>query len=396
MKILKMVCFFTVLSFILCTCNDPVFYAISLEVKPIKPRIEGAPTNFVTCTFDSMERMYVASGLNLYSYYNKDGDNSKPYWHEEPAPGGVIFKLASINSNKLYALCTTGRDIDGRTVIKCYDGNSWSKVNGIHDNYIKIQNIFEANNILFIVASVRKTQKEEQYAILYNNGSETKSISDNIGYVNGVVYSSKYSSYYLATSENGVHKVDNPIGSAVKLSGDNKVFTGIINLGSGDETLLIARNRGEIYIIDNTNSYANTGIDMDNMSTGVLAIWTKPGTTNRLLLAGRQDSYTYSVSYGYRYGYMELELGSTGISGSAFWQPGEKSFSTININEYERYQSTLGKQPVNFIFQAPSSIDSNMHLFASTQKNGVWSCRERNSAYEYWNAEGKDEPDKYY
>jgi len=392
MKICKMVCFFTALTFLLCTCKDPVFYAISKEIKPIKPRISGAPTNLVICN----SRMYVASGLNLYSYYNKDNDPDKPYWYEEPAPGGIILKLASNNNDELYALCATDRNNNGKTVIYRFYNNSWSKVNGKHDNYIKIQNIFEVNDILFIVASARKTDTEEIYALLYNDGSVTKSISDNIGYVNGVAYSDSYDSYYISTSKKGVYKIANSTNlTAVNIGGDNKVFTGIINLGTGDETLLIEREVGEIYTVDD-NEIKYTDINMGNMSTGVLAIWTKPGTTDRLLLAGRQDSYTYSVSYGYRYGYMELELGSTGISGSKFFQPGNKSFSTININDYERYQSTLGKQPVNFILQVPSSIDTNMTTFSSTQKSGVWSRRERNSGYEYWNAEGKDEPDKYY
>jgi len=420
MKICKIVCLFFVFTSLLCTCNDPVFYAISEQIRPIKPRISGVPTNFVICN----NRMYVASGIKLFSYYSKDGDPSKPYWYEEPAPGEVIIQIAVIN-NKLYALCATDTNNNGKPVIKCYDNNSWTEVLGIHKDKIKIQNIIAANDILFILVTAAITDNENQYAILYYDGNETKqlltadsNIKNNTGYVNGVAYSANDDSYYLSTSENGVYKVDNstsPIGNAVLLNGSKQsdgkhiVFTGIINLKeNGGDTYLIARD-GNLYKV--SNSIEKTNISLENMSTGVLAVWTDPVswkesndpsldppvTPKYLLLAGRQDSYTYSVSYGYRYGYMEIELDSAGISGSAFAEPGKNSFSTININDYELYQSTLGKQPVNFIFQVPEDIDTNMIMFASTQKNGVWSCRKRNdNDFMYWNAEGEDEPEKYY
>jgi len=400
MKIYKMVCFFTALTFLLCTCNDPVFFVISREVKPIKPRISGAPRNFVLFNYS----MYVASGLNLYSYSKKNGSNGKPYWNREPAPGGIIIKLASINNNKLYALCATDRNIDGRTVIKCFDNNSWSYVDGIHNdyNYTFIQDIFEANNNLFILATVANADKTKPYyALLYNDGSVTKSISENIGEVNGVVYSQTDNNYYISTTENGVWKLDNPIGYLDKLgNSENKVFTGIITLTdtNGDpkgDTLIIERDKGDVYKVDSSSSITNTGFSMGNMSTGVLAIWKDPITHNRLLLAGRQDSYYYSVSYSYSYGYVECDIDSSGTIVYGFREPGKTSPSTVIENE--RYQSTLGKKPVNFLFQAPEDIDSEMHLFASTQQNGVWSCRNRyDNPYEYWNAEGEDEPEKYY
>jgi hypothetical protein len=111
-----------------------------------------------------------------------------------------------------------------------------------------------------------------------------------------------------------------------------------------------------------------------------------------MLLAGRQDSLSYSFTYGYTYGYLELELDTNGIkSGKNFIEPGKESVSTVNLGENERFQSTIGKNPVSYLFQVPPAIDANMILFASTQKNGVWSYRDRDGLYQ-WNAEGENEP----
>jgi len=402
MKKYKMVCFFTALTFFLCTCNDPVFYAISQEVKPIEPRIKGVPTNFVV--YDG--RMYVASGINLFSY-NKGEEPDKPYWDNETQPGGVILQIASTGDN-LYALCATDKNNNGKTVIKCFDKNnsSWTQMDGIHDDYEKIHNIFAADNILFILVTYLNTGDNIQYAILYiDNAGEPKilktvnpDIQNNMGNISGAVCSEKNGKkiYYLSTIRGGVYRIDNFDEGAALLKYQNTdgkdidvTFTGIINLkDNGGIVLLIARN-GDIYTVDNSIKKIEN-ISLGNMSTGMLAIWIDPITGNSLLLAGRQDSFTYSISYGYKYGYMELELDSNGIkTGAGFVEPGKNLPSTLV--EYERYQSTIGKQPVNYIFQAPSSIDSNMTLFASTQKNGVWSYRNRQGIFQ-WNAEGEDEP----
>jgi len=407
MKMYKIVCFFIALTFLLCTCNDPVFFAISQEIKPIEPRINGAPSNIINYN----GRMYVAAGEKLYSYtYNKTDKPDEP-WSIETPPGGVIVKIESTKDN-FYALCTTDTNNNGKTVIKRFDkdSSSWQEIDGIHNNYKKIQNIFTANDILFILVTHLTTSENIYYDILYlDNSGESKvlpTINNTIknNFVNGIVYSAKTGAYYLS-SENGVYKIDNLTGSAVLLKYFNEEgkevevnFTGIINLkDNGGDTLVISR-KGELYTV--ADSIVNTGVSMKNMSTGVLAVWTDPYSLTRLLLVGRQESLSYSVSYGYRYGYMELELDSYGIkNGCTFSEPGKNSNgnnSVSTIVEYERYQSTLGKQPVNCLFQTPSDIDPDMILFASTQKNGVWSCRKRdNNPYKYWNAEGEDEPEKY-
>ena len=398
--------FYFIIIFILCTCNDPVFYAIYQEIKPIEPRIKGVPTNFVI--HDG--RMYVASGHKLYSY-NKDADKGpdKPYWKKETSPGKTILQIASAGGN-LYALCSTNQNNDGRTVVKQLekDNTTWTTIGGELDNYSKLHNIFAAGDVLFVLATAAGTNLDHIfYTILYISNGSTEVLQtvnpehfNNTGELNGAVYNANDNIYYLTAKSRGVYRIDD-IDEGAKLinyqDADGKDvtvnFTGIISLEDGKNTILLISRTGEIYTVsDSIEKIEN--ISMGKLATGALLIWRENDRQDcrRLLLAGRQDSLTYSSTYGYSYGYMELELDENGIkSGSNFIEPGRNSFSTLV--EYERYQSTIGKYPVSYLFQAPPDIDGNMTLFASTQKNGVWSCRDRDrNSKKYWNAEGGNEP----
>jgi len=397
----KQILFFIALTFIFCTCNDPVFYAISQEVKPIEPRIQGVPTNFAL--FNG--RMYVASGNTLHSY-GKSGD--KPVWIVETRPGGGILQVAS-TGDYLYALCSTDQNNDGKTVIKKFDGSSWTEIGGIASNYEKIHNIIAAGDVLFALALSPATNSSNIfYSIFYikNDDPATPyelSVADtDAGEMNGAAYNDDDKLYYLSTRNKGVYRIEDLSGAnqqPVRLRNSNDIpvnieFSGIINLGdSGNTIFLIARN-GEAYTIKDSIARVE-GVSMGKLATGALAIWTKPpeqedelsDTGQRLLLSGRQDSLSYSYTFGYTYGYLELEIDENGIkSGSNFAEPGRNPLSTVIMNE--RFQSTIGKYPVSYIYEAPYEVDSEMTLFASTQKNGVWSCRDRsNNSNKYWNAE---------
>jgi hypothetical protein len=66
-------------------------------------------------------------------------------------------------------------------------------------------------------------------------------------------------------------------------------------------------------------------------------------------------------------------------------RPGENNPTTVDNSD--SYDNSLGTIPINHIFQAPDEI-----LFASTQKNGVWSVRMRfvevrQKSERIWNAE---------
>jgi len=390
--------FYLALTFILCTCNDPVFYAISLEVKPVEPQIKGVPTNFVI--YDG--RMYVASGNNVYAY-NKDTEQNKIFWSKEAQPGGNIMQIAA-TSNYLYALCSTDQNNDGKTVIKRFDkkNSSWSQIGGILNNMDKINDIFATNDILFITAKASSTYYAIFYAVLYIANDNPDTVNELItadtdrndtGEINGVAFDGE--SYFLSANDRGVYKIGDISEAALlikyKDTNGNDVninFSGIINLQDEANTILLIARNGDVYTVKDTITKIEN-VSMDKMATGTLAIWRENDqiSSNRLLLAGRQDSLRYSYSYGYTYGYLELELDINGIrDGKNFVEPGKEPLSTVSYGGNERYQSTIGKNPVNYLFQAPPEIDGDMILFASTQKNGVWSYRDRNGIFQ-WNAE---------
>jgi hypothetical protein len=353
--------------------------------------------------------MYIASGNVLFSYrYDKNA--GEDYWKTETSPGGNILQIAS-TGDYLYALCSTDKNNDGRTVVKRLDKDNsiWQTIGGVLDDYAKIQDIFAADGVLYVWAVISASNYINN--ILYiKNGEEAKNIMDNqndTGRITGAAFNG--TSCFLSFTGRKTDKDDKISGGVYKINDANSGaeiiayknqegnlvnvhFNGIINLGNdtGNIILLISRN-GEIFTVNNSIEKINN-VSMNRMSTGALAIYYLPDG-KKLLLAGRQDSLYYSATSGYSYGYMELELDAAGVkSGAVFSEPGRNpSYSTIF--DYERYQSSLGKYPINFIFQIPLEIDSNMTLFAATQKNGVWSCRDReNNNNQYWNAEGEDEP----
>jgi len=65
---------------------------------------------------------------------------------------------------------------------------------------------------------------------------------------------------------------------------------------------------------------------------------------------------------------------------------------SITVNGLtDRYTATIGKHPLNYMYQASDKIDDNMTFFASTQAAGLWSYRNRGGGWQ-WNAEGANEP----
>ena len=364
----KIPCIYLVLALIIAlgACNDPVFYNISVEQPIADPLIAGSPANFVV--YDN--KVYVASGRSIYSY---DGTG----WNKIPSqPDGRILQLAATD-NYLYALSLKGSD-EARYAAY-YDGGSWNDI-----NVNNAQSIFAANNVLFICAG---NGNVEGNAIFYaNEGAGNASPiggTDGKSLLNGMAYNG--TGYFLCTKESGIFYVSGgSLGTATPIPESSSInFTGIISIGSS--VVAITRNDGYLFTVT-AAGIDNKEISFGRYSTGALAVWENPADpAEKLLLAGRQDSLVYSVDSGYTYGYMEIDIDSSGIkAGSAFREPGTGSPSTVSDNA--RYVSTIGKNPVNHIFQTPKSIDSEMILFASTHKSGVWSYRDRENG-PHWNAE---------
>jgi hypothetical protein len=356
--------------------------------------------------------MYVASGNTIHKYKGRNGP-----WNTTLRPGGRITHLAA-TGDYLYALCYPNDTV--KSVIKRYTNDildtgwdEWEIFENSLDENSYVRSIYGVNNIIFI--GIEKDIREEKNSseIYYINGNNiieltgAKLNSEEVdgkvekraSVLNGVAYVNP--NYYLSTNGDTIFSTDlsvtNPITNGEIFRGE--ISMGIINLNVSTNTIAVISRKGELYIITGgTISKETYSLGKDFLATGALAIWEDQSTPpKRLLLAGRQNPPNYSTSSGYTYGYLELELDENGIIGSDFEEPGGEGLTTT-VDNYDRYVSTIGKNPINHIFQAPTTVDPpdpganypGMTLFASTQKNGVWSYRERNKDPQ-WNAEGKGE-----
>jgi len=396
MKIYRLkLLFFFLIVFSLVSCNDAIFYMITLESPLLKPLIGGSPTNFV----EYNGKLHVASGKKIFSY-GKNEQSGKIEWSNWKTLRFFIANLATAGDS-LYVLYLSN---DSGKIMRYYkSGDSSDEVN-LSGN---VQSIHASGNILF--ASVRIIGNNYSFYYREEGKPDFKEIplensnSKPIDYkLNGVASDSKY--YYLCTFSGIFYvekeKVENDkINSfsdmyVLKNEEDKYItgFTGIINLNS-DCVAAISYN-GKLYEISNAVISKEVGFDDGRYSTGALAIWRdKDDQTKSLLLASRNDDY-YSIT-GYSNGYVEIELDTTldgegkatviGIKSDAkFSEPGKNKISSIENND--RYAPSLGKKLINQIIQTSSAIDSNMTMFASTQQDGVWSYKNRDGLM-LWNAE---------
>jgi hypothetical protein len=360
--------------------QDPIFYTISRENKILDPIIMGSPTNLVYS--QKHECIYVASGSTLHRY--KDGVWDDP---EAPSkPGGKIVQLAS-SGDYLYALCFEDKDTDAVSSIKQFDGENWKEIGGDISNFYSAQHVYSAGDEVFI-SGVNSSIYSIAYSILYlDENYETKILPGVTGEITGAVYYGGF--YYIVTKNNGIFKTADPAsGEASSIAGsEGYKFTGIINLGANVAAITRDGNLYYVYPDSISVSIANFG---SRFATGTLAVWQNPyNPGERLLLAGRQDELEYSTNSGYVYGYLELELEAGSVkAGAVFVEPGLTAANVTSVfdRDNDGYKTSIGTYPVNSILQSPSEIDSAMTLFASTQKNGVWSYRDRRET-------GASEPD---
>jgi len=351
-------------------CSDPIFYTISWEVEPKEPLIKGSPTNFALFN----DAVYVASGNGLWKY-----DKAKK-WKKNNL-GENILQIAS-TADFLYVLCFEDTTSDIKTTIKQMDASgTLTNVSVDTGAYINIQNIYSVSDTLFISASAATS-----YAVFYYNNSGQGQLA--LGELSGAA--SNGTDYFICTKQGGIFCIDGGTFTSVPVplpEGTNETFMGIISLeddAAAATIVSIARN-GVLYSVNNTGASKLVVSFNGRLATGALAIY-RVNDEPKLLLAGRQDLLGYTVDSGYTYGYLEVELDVTGIkTGSNFIEPGESSPSSI-YGENALFKTTIGKYPVNSIFQTPYEIDNEMTLFASTQKNGVWSYRDIDGKWQ-WNAE---------
>ncbi|MDR2102157.1 MAG: hypothetical protein LBP43_06270 [Treponema sp.] len=362
--------------------QNPIFFEISNEVEPKDPRIVGGPTKPVVFK----DRLYVASGA-IHRY-----NGSSRWEHTRGQPGNT--KGLAVTGNFLYALTISGAGLGSAELWKSADGGAtWGNGSAAgtpianETGYPYLQTIFGVRNILFVGA--RKSQNEN--AVLYmREGDDKLSLLrefpwDATGRTGGELRGADFlnGEYYIATTNRGIYansdietlKTVGYLGFSVDTENNNN-FNGLITVGNN--TIIAVTSNGKIWYRNSgggssiTDSYANTSF------TGALALWKAPGAAvNSLLLLGTEIG-----GGAYSYGYREILLsgGELGIADMSLKNPGETQPSSVN--NYPRYNSTIGKHSINGIIQVPPAVDPAMILFASTQKSGFWSYRN-----EEWNAE---------
>jgi hypothetical protein len=362
--------------------------------------------------------LYAASG-RLY-WYGKASDSGKPRWNLEeyriPQPGGKIIALA-VTNERLYALCLRGTSLNAtlRYIGQGKD-DEWQPVKSGESEYTLIQSIYADSATGRLFAGARRSNRDD-YALLYVDDDDTlKRLKPNTSMLSGVVW--RGGSYYLSTSGSGIFQVEesdlgNPAvnwpekqlqdGAAVddESKRNNRIFKSIIKL-EDDMIIAVERNGGILYEVDAgvflpIYHYDEDGNEDRRFATGryamgAITLWEDPIHGRKKLVVGIQGGLYATTTLSYTNGYVEFDLT---YPGGSF----DKSATRRDANRLEtvddpdRYTTSLGKHPINHLFQAPDFIDGERTFFASTQTAGLWSYRDRsdNGGWQ-WNAEEKNPP----
>jgi len=353
---------------IFCACNDDIFYRISAEIPLIEPRIKGSPTNFVMFTSDEGEMMYVATRSYLFSY-----DNGT--WIRMTLDMNII-QLA-VTENYLYALCYLDSTSGITRRIKRMDkSNTWEDFPDTPPG--AMQSIFSANNIIYI--GVQDGSAFSTYTINASDILEEMIVTGTDTDLQNTVTSLLNGAGYNGTATFLCFKNSIMVNGALLPESMGYDFEAMITLPDG--TIAVITRLGNLHTVTAAGVAKTAVAGFNNparwLASGAIAIWENEG--DYLLLVGRQDRI-YTTSTGFSHGYMELELNGTGglLTDASFKEPGTGSYSSVFDND--KYASSLGTIPVNHLFQAPNGI-----IFASTQKSGVYSHKDRGDGI-YWNAE---------
>jgi hypothetical protein len=368
----RFIVFVSVFLWPLISCGqDPVFFEISNEVEPKDPRIMGGPSNAV----EFKNGLYVGSG-SLYRYDGILG------WMSLPAPGNIKGLAVTVNPadgahQSLYILSFSGSGLDA-SLWKSPDGFNWGLVANL-TGYGHLQTIFGAGDVLFVGAR----DSNEHDGILYLKEGENSLSFLRVFGTGGELKGAAYfdNKYYMATTNQGIFA-----GAPVESLGTAPVLgysafisvSGLIRVGT--RAVLAVSKAGVLWVQQASGDPIITYPYGGASFTGALAEWRQPGGTGTLLLVG-----TVNESAG-AYGYREIPLtnGELDFTLLSLFVPGQLPVSTTTNNP--RYNSTIGNHVVNSLIQVSPAVDPGMILFASTQKDGFWSCRPDAGVYT-WNAE---------
>jgi hypothetical protein len=334
-------------SLFLAACNqDPIFTMISSEVAPKDPLINGSPSKLVKIGTD----IYVANG-KLWRY-------SGGGWSEAGGPSNVYDIAAT--KDTLYLLRVSGddytvykRDSDGQT-LQIPNTSGYSTIQGIYSDGVTIYAGGSNGSEGYALLELKDGKLVSKYSI----GSPLTGVADD----------------YYTTGRSGIYKISD---NTLVASSDGYSIAGIIKIdevnGPGTVSKIIAVSSGGT-IFDITGNSATTHTASYNF-TGALAEYTpKAPDKRKLLLLGIKGSVN-------NLGYYETWIGGD-ASFSLRIPGGTSADSTISLSDRDKYSATLAKCAVNSLIQSNGYSGDWPIIFASTQKNGLWSYRDGE-----WNAE---------
>jgi hypothetical protein len=353
LKPLALALFFGLLFF---SCNqDSIFFDLSAEIEPKDPLIGGSPANIVST---SNNYVYAASmGSSTVYRYRYSSGWSKPY----SVPGG-IGQLAATD-DYLYA-------ISRNNTLYQYDPNT-----GAGDSRVpggKLQSVYAAGEMVFVGIG----PGAGPYSVVaYNDDLDPVNLSVNIsGLLKGAVYDG--TKYFIATEDpgGGIYEIvpsGSPIANATVTPVVSGNVKGIISVGKPVSSIIAITKNGTLHYAVPPSSTFNSYSPGGGEYTGAICFWQQwngSSWVDSLLLLGVKDSSTM-------YGYREVTLDATGNPVGSAEIPGG---SPSTVQNRARYEAALRKHAVFSIRQVPNSPV----IFASTQKDGLWSLRN-----DQWNAE---------
>ncbi|MDR2481312.1 MAG: hypothetical protein LBD07_03345 [Spirochaetaceae bacterium] len=378
---IKKIFFFTAITCLMLSCSqeaevsepdlkEPAF-------KKLKPT--GALTKFVSRA--GYAELYVSNG-DLWMAAAPDYE-----WNKITKPSDGTISDIAISGDSLYAIVINNKT--GETTIWCSDRSgdgSWDRVkNGTKEQY---RAIFSANGVLFISEwNGNYYFNDKNYNIITLSGNFVKY---NTSLLTGVVWMN--SNYFFATQGDGIYYSPMPNKSTTRsLPVTNKNILGLVKLPASK--IAAVSKKGYIYQINvpalvhgqEFDHQTNVSIPTITESKDFQISFTKAlayyqNSDAGLLIVGIKSNFTKEV------GYRELFVNyNTGNITFELRYPGELSYTSVS--DRETYTASIGEKKLNAVIQAGPNTERLPLMFASTQKDGLWSFRSNSEGRKIWKAE---------